>query len=123
VWRQLELEHTIYGGYSDIQRERAPVADVPLPTGAFDFFAAHVRRGDRIYFQVTPAGFSEFFDLPEIISGAGRFYLLPAVQVKDLGDATVVVSWGEDPSRLQLHYVSQVRFGLLPIYVSRLSGR
>ena len=70
VWRRLDTEHRVYAGYSDFQRRLAPVADVPLPTGIFEFWAGSVLPRDRIFFQVRPAPFSAFFDLPEIVSAA-----------------------------------------------------
>ena len=38
----------------------------------FDFFAAYLQRGDRVYFQVMPSGYSPEFDLPGIIEALGR---------------------------------------------------
>ena len=77
-------------------------------------------RGDRIYFQVKPSGFGRFFDLPSIVAAVGRFYLLPAVQVPDLREATVVLSYFADPSLLHIHFPIQSRAGLQPIFVSRI---
>jgi hypothetical protein len=121
VWRELGAQRVVYGGYSDVQRERAPLAQIPLPTGIFDFFRENVRPGDRVYFQVRKAPFSDFFTLPQIISAAGRYDLLPARQVTDLRDATVVVSWLADPKRLPARFVSHARYGLRSIYVSRIA--
>ena len=50
----------------------------------------------------------------------GRFYLLPAVQTTDLTDATVVVSYFEDPALLHMKFITQVQAGLQPLWVSRI---
>ena len=81
---------------------------------------ASLAKGDRIYFQVQQSGFSSFMDLPTAVETAGRYYLLPAVQVTDLRKATVVVSWLADPGLLHVHFVTQKRLGLQLMFVSRI---
>ena len=91
-----------------------------LPADVFDFYADHLKPGDRFYLQVQPGGFGQFFDLPGIFGALGRFYFLPAVQVDDVHRATVVLSYHADPGELGLHFPTQVRAGEQPIYVSRI---
>jgi len=67
-----------------------------------------------------PSGLGPDLDLPSAVAAAGRFYLLPAVQATSLADATVVVSYFEDPSLLHLRFVTQVQAGEQPLYVSRI---
>jgi hypothetical protein len=122
VWRRLSADYRTYAAYSDLQRQHAPLDKIPLPSNIFDFYAEHLQRGDRIYFQVQPGPFGNYLDLPGIIAAAGNFYLLPAVQVTDLRRATVVVSFNESPGRLHLHFAQQAQYGPRLIYVSRLAG-
>jgi hypothetical protein len=123
VWRGLSSEQRTYAAYSDAQRVRAPLDKIPLPSDIFDFYRAYVGRGDRIYYQVLPSGFGQFFDLPSIVAASGRFYLLPAVQEEDLRHANVVVSYFQDPGLLHVHFVTQERAGLQPIFVTRIGSR
>ena len=48
--------------------------------------------------------------------------LLPAVEVADPSQATVVISYWTDPNTLGIHYVTQREAGLQPIFVSRISA-
>ena len=73
-----------------------------------------------MYFQVAAGGYGEYFDLPEIVAAVGRYYLLPAVQVAELKDATVVVSLNADPATLGVRFLAQDRAGQQLIFVSRL---
>jgi hypothetical protein len=120
VLRRAADDHRTYAGYTALQRQHAAIDAIPLPSDIFDFYAAYVERGDRIYFQVLESGFGSWADLPTAVSAAGRYYLLPAVAVGDLADATVVVSYEADPNTLGVHYITQVRAGLQPIFVSRI---
>ena len=123
VWRAASADYRTYAGYTGLQRRHAPIAGIPLPTDVFDFYAAHVRRGDRIYFQVVREPFGNYLDLPGIVAATGRFYLLPAVQVTDPRKATVVLSWRADPRRLHLRYATQARLGAKPFFASRVAAR
>jgi hypothetical protein len=120
VWRRLGQERQTYAAYSQYQRTQAVMTSLPLSGPPFDFYRDHLVRGDRIYFQVQPSGYGEFVDLPGIVSAVGRYYLLPAVQVAELKQATVVLTWYADPATLGVHFVTQSQDGLQPIYVSRL---
>jgi hypothetical protein len=120
VWRRLTGDYRSYAAYTDLQRRHAVLDKIPLPSDVFDFYAAHLLRGDRIYYQVLPSGYGRFCDLRTCIAQAGNFYLLPSVQSPDLRSATVVISYYADPSRLHRHFPLQVQAGLQPIFVSRL---
>ena len=122
VWRGFSADYRTYAAYSDLQRRHAPLDKLGLPNGVFDCYAQHLERGDRIFFQVEPVAFGNYLDLPSIIAAAGDFYLLPAVQVTNPRDATVVVSFRQDPARLPLRYVEQAQYGPRPVYVSRIAG-
>jgi hypothetical protein len=122
VWRRFSADYRTYAADTSLQRQHAPLDESGLPSDVFDFYAEHLHRGDRVYFQVLPVPFGNYLDLPGIIAAAGRFYLLPAVQVTDLRRATVVVSFRESPKKLHLHFTSQAEYGHRPIYVSRLAG-
>jgi hypothetical protein len=98
------------------------VTAVGLNGGIFDFYAERLARGDRVYFQVSPGGFSSNYDLPTIVEALGRFYFLPAVQTDDLSKATVVVSYFADPAQLHVKFITQVRAGLQPLWVSRIKA-
>jgi hypothetical protein len=119
-WRQLDRQERQYGAYTDTQRRRAPLEALGLPADIFDFYRQYLVKGDRVYFQVRPSGFSSLLDYQTAFAYGGRYYFLPALQATDLKDATVVVSYFEDPSRLHVHYLTQQRAGLQPIFVSRI---
>ena len=103
------------------QREHAVLDALPLPTFVFDFYRAHLRPGDRVYFQVLESGFGPFADLPTVVATVGRYYLLPAVGVARLEDADVVVSWEADPGLLGVEFEEQHRDGLQLFFVSRIA--
>jgi hypothetical protein len=120
VWRRLDSQRATYAPLTDTQRRRAPLDLLQVPGAIFDFYASYVVRGDRVYYQVLPSGLSKDLDLPAAVAAAGRFYLLPATQTTNLADATVVVSYFEDPSLLRVRFITQQRAGDQPLYVSRI---
>jgi hypothetical protein len=122
VWMMLAQEQRTYAAYAEYQRTHAVMLNLPLTGAPFDFYRDHLVRGDRIFFQVAPGGYGEFFTLPEIVSAVGRYYLLPGVQVPEMKSATVVLSWEADPNRLGVHVVTQSEDALEPFYVSRLKS-
>jgi len=123
VWRGFSHDYRTYAAYTSIQRQHAPIDMVGLPSDVFDFYAEHLERGDRIYYQVKRAPFGNYLDLPGIIAAAGNFYLLPAVQVTSLRRATVVVSFDANPKLLHLRFAEQAQYQSRPVYVSRIAGR
>jgi len=102
-----------------IERQHAPLSGLGLDGYVFDWYAKYLARGDRIYFQVQQSGLGTL-DLPSAVLLGGSFYLLPAVAVKDLSKATVVVSWLADPGLLHVHFITQQRLGLQLMFVSRI---
>lgn len=120
--RLLEREQASYAALTPAARRQEPVTAVGLDGGIFDFYADRLARGDRVYFQVSPSGFSSNYDLPTIVEALGRFYFLPAVQTDDLTKATVVVSYFADPAQLHVKFITQVRAGLQPLWVSRIKA-
>jgi hypothetical protein len=101
-------------------RRQAPVNSFKMSGDVFDFFAHYLAKGDRVYFQVMPSGYTSELDLPGAVEALGRFYFLPAVQTDNLSDATVVVSYYADPSLLHTKYITQVRACLQTLFVSRI---
>jgi len=121
-WHRLDQDYTKYHSYTDLERRQAFFSVLEEDPGVFAFFKQYVGRGDRIYYQVQPSGFSSFLDVPTAVETAGRYYLLPAVQVTDLREATVVVSWLADPGLLHVRFSTQERLGLQLMFVSRIRG-
>lgn len=120
VWRRLDSGYRTYSAYTPAQRRHAPIDAIPLPSDVFDFYADHLEPRDRVYFLVLRSGFGQFFTLQQIVAATGRFYLLPAVQVKNLRDATVVVTYDRDPSTLPVRFLTEAQAGQQPIYVARI---
>jgi hypothetical protein len=121
AWSKLGRERARDAALTAQERERAPLDALPLPANVFDFYRAHLRLGDRVYFQVLESGFGPFADLPTVVATVGRYYLLPAVAVDRLEDANVVVSWEADPGLLGLQFEEQHRAGLQLFFVSRVA--
>jgi hypothetical protein len=119
MWHRLDLNYQAYKPYTPIERQHAPLAELELPGDVFDWYAKYVGRGDRVYYQVLPSGLGTM-DLPTAVEFGGSFYLLPAATVSDPKQATVVVSFMADPKFLHLHFITQQRAGLQPIFVSRV---
>jgi hypothetical protein len=120
VWRLLDRQERTYAAYTAEQRRLAPIEALGLPADVFAFYADYVGRGDRVYFQTREGGYSSYLDLPTAVRYAGRFALLPALEAPDLADATVVVTYFDDPARLGVPFVTQQQAGAQPIYVSRI---
>jgi hypothetical protein len=123
TWTRLTDQRSRYAALSEDERERYPGTAIPLPVEVFDFYKGHLKPRDRIYFQVLESGFGAFADLPTVVRVFGHYYLLPAVTVRDLEEADVVVSWEADPGLLELEYLTQYRAGLQLFFVSRIEGR
>jgi hypothetical protein len=120
MWRSLTDAREHYAAFTDTQRERAPVDGMGLPGDIFDWYRQYVVRGDRVYFHIRESGLSSFVDLPTAVRYAGRYYLLPALQATKLEDATVVVTFFEDPKLLRVPFITEQQAGLQPVFVSRI---
>ena len=102
MWRLLDREGRTYAAYTDTERRHATVEGLGMPPDIFDFYRQYVTKGDRIYYQVRESGFSSYYDLPTAIRLVGHYYLLPAVEAPSLRDATVVVTFFDDPKLLHV---------------------
>jgi hypothetical protein len=120
--RLMGIERRDDAALSAAARRQMPVTTFTMSGDVFDFFAHYLTKGDRVYFQVMPSGFTSEQDLPQAVAALGRFYFLPAVQTENLKDATVVVSYYADPSLLHVKFVTQVRAGLQTLFVSRIKA-
>src|SRR5579862_3778591 len=77
TWNRLASERREFAAYTEAQRAHAAIDEVGLKSDVFDFFRDRLVRGDRMYFDVAPGGYGEFFDLPGIVAALGEYYLLP----------------------------------------------
>jgi hypothetical protein len=121
TWHQLGAGYATYAAYSGTERLEAPLTSAAFPVVVGDLFAfasADLVRGDRVYFQVprTPYG---TLDLHDTVAALGRFFFLPAVEVRSLDDATVVFSYDANPSALHRRFVRTTPLGSASL--SRLS--
>jgi hypothetical protein len=121
VWSKLDNQRAQYASLTELQRRHAFVEQLGIPGDPFDFYAAYVGRGDRVFYQVKASGLGHFLDLPQSVAAVGRYYLLPAVYEPDLRRATVVVTWEDDPARLHVPFVDQQRSGVQQLFVSRIA--
>ena len=119
TWHRLNADYRAYSAYSDEERLLTPVVAAGFRGEVFNFFAAEVDDDDRIYFQVPRRPYGTL-DLHDTVAALGRFFLAPAIQVTDLDDATVVISYEADPRSLGREFVSQRQNGP-GIFVSRIA--
>jgi hypothetical protein len=120
-WQFLGDLHASGAALGEQARVHAPGDALPLPMDRFDHYRSWLRKGDRYWLDVNPSGFGRYLDLPHAVAALARFYLLPAVQVDDLADATVVLSWDRDPAQLGLRFSESHREGLQLVFVSRIA--
>lgn len=109
TWQWLSDERAQLEGLSAVDRYQAAGFGNRLPVGAFDFFRANVKRGDRVYVLARPGTSVRGVDFPTAARTFARYYLLPAIVVDDVRDATVVVAIGENPRKLGAAYTSVLR--------------
>jgi hypothetical protein len=76
----------------------------------FAFASTNLVRGDRVYFQVPRTKYGTL-DLHDTVASIGRFFFLPAVQVRSLDDATVVFSYEADPEALHRRFIRTMPLG------------
>lgn len=121
-WRFLHREHAQFSGYTAQDRLEAAAYANGIPIDAFNFFRSHLRRGDR-YFVSAPASasFTPGVDRSATLQTFGRYYLLPAIAVTTPGQATVVLSVGQDPKSLGLPLADVVQDGSNPFWVARVA--
>lgn len=111
---RLDSERATYAGMSSARRAGVPLAGIGVPGDVFAFYARYVAPGDRVYLQVGARSAA--------FAAAASFELLPATVTTALTDATVVLSYDEDPSLLHTAFVTQRRDGSRDIYVSRIGN-
>lgn len=109
TWRWLSDQHEELAELSPVDRAQAAGFNNRLPVGAFDFFRANVRRGDRVFVLARPGTTVRGVDFPTGARTFARYYLLPATVVAQPADATVVVTIGREPAELGLSYTSVLR--------------
>jgi hypothetical protein len=120
TWRQLNADHRLFSAFSTDQRLYAPSWAAGFQGNLFTFFSSYLREGDRIYYQVPRSPYGTL-DLHDTVAALGRFYLLPAVEVTDLEDATVVISYHANPALLHRRFLLQRQNGPR-IFISRVAN-
>jgi hypothetical protein len=119
TWNRLDARYTYFSSFSTSQRAQAPADDAGLQfLGSLLHDFPEAKRGDRIYLHVPRSRYGTL-DLHDTVASLVRFYLLPAVEVTDLDEATLVLSYKADPAELERTFVTQRRFG--PLFVSRIA--
>jgi hypothetical protein len=121
VWHRLAADYRVDSALTPVERRHAPFTALELDGNVFDWYGQYLGRGDRVYYQVLPSGLGTL-TLPQAVMLAGSYYLLPAVTVGDVRQATAVVSYHSDPAELHVHFLTQQQSGLQPIFVSRIRG-
>ena len=121
-WRLMRSQHAAYASYTRDERDRAFGTLLPIRMDIFDFWRAHLRKGDRYWIQIPHEAFSNNADKKLVVRTISHLYLLPAIETRKLAAANVVLSWDADPGLLHLKYSEQARAGLQVIFVSRIAG-
>jgi hypothetical protein len=116
VWHRIAQDHATFAAYTPVERTHAPAAWVGLDANVFDWYAKYLAKGDRFYLQVPPQ-----YE-PRVVRMLAGYYLLPAAEVEDPSEATVVVSYYADPNTLGIRYLTQQEAGAQPYFVSRISA-
>jgi hypothetical protein len=106
TWRWLSDQHSELAELTAVDRYQAAGFNNRLPVGAFDFFRANVKRGDRVYVLARPGTSLRGVDFPTAARTFARYYLLPATVVDEVSEATVIVAIGENPRALGPKYTS-----------------
>ena len=111
TWDSLAAQRSEFSRLSPVERAQEPGTAQLLPVDAFDFFRAHVRKGERYAIVVKPGSFQAGVDRPQAARLFARYYLLPAIQVADPTRAQIVFTVGVDPHTLGLPLGSVDKFG------------
>ena len=121
-WRFLHREHAQFSGYTAQDRLEAAAYANGIPIDAFNFFRAHLRRGD-LYFvsAAASASFDPGVDRSASLQTFGRYYLLPAIAVAMPAQASVILSVGQDPKALGIPFAEVVRDGSNPFWFARVA--
>ncbi len=92
TWSWLSEQRRDAEDLSAVDRVQAPGFNNRLPVGGFDFFRAHVKRGDRVYVLAREGSSMRGVDFPTAARTFARYYLLPAIVVDNPSDATPLLS-------------------------------
>jgi hypothetical protein len=93
LWPNLAATHARWAGVSRTEALRAAGDDAQMPADVWDFFRAHIRAGDR-YVLRTPKGAPRgFVDEATVARTYASWWLLPAVQVDEEAQATIVLDY------------------------------
>jgi hypothetical protein len=118
TWNRLGEETRAFAELSDAERVDLASNHTGVSASLFHFVAGHLRSGDRVYFHVPRVPYGTL-DLHDTVAALGRYYLLPAVEVTSLEEATVIVSYDADPDEFGLRFVEQKPFGR-DVFLSRV---
>jgi hypothetical protein len=119
TWSSVAKQRVLYRGLTPLERQNASSAAVADPR-VLDFWSEHVHRGDRYYLNLLPA--TPGFDVgwPQVVGEIAGYFLTPATQVANPARATVVLSWDEDPARVEVPLASSVPLPGTEVSVSRV---
>jgi hypothetical protein len=121
TWDWLSGQRAQFARLSPAERAQEPGTAQLLPVDAFDFFRAHVRKGERYAIVVKPGSFQAGVDRPQAARVFARYYLLPAVQVADPARAQIVFTVGVEPKTLGIPLGPVEKFGGGAYYAARVA--
>ena len=120
TWRYLSKQHSQFSDFSALDRRQEPGYANALPVDAFEFFRAHLRRGERYYVGATPGPYIPGVDRPTALRTFARYYLLPAIQVEQPQEADELLTVGVTPQSLGVPVTDVVRQGQGPFWAARV---
>jgi hypothetical protein len=97
TWNWLSGQRAQFVHLSKTERAQEPGVAQLLPVDAFDFFRAHLRKGDRYFIAARPGRFQAGVDRAQAARIFSRYYLLPSIQVAEPRRADFVLTVGLDP--------------------------
>ena len=119
TWSSVAKQRALYNDLTPLERQNATSAVVADPR-VLDFWSERVHRGDRYYLNLLPATQGFGAGWPQVVGEIAAYFLAPATQVADPARATVVLSWDEDPARVEIPLASSVVLPGTEVYVSRV---
>jgi hypothetical protein len=119
-WTTASKQQAAYRDFTPLDRQNASSRQVADPR-VLDFWAERVHRGDRYYLNLLPetSGFGTAW--PQVVGEIAGYFLTPATQVVDPARATVVLSWDEDPARVEVPLASSETLSDTQVSVSRVA--
>jgi hypothetical protein len=110
VWPALSDARSRETGLSKTQAKQAIWRESPLPPALYDFWRAQLRRGERYFVAVRPTG-EQSLVKPIIVRAYAAYWLLPAIEVRAVRQAKVVLTFRVDASAFRGHAVCRrIRF-------------